>query len=192
MRHVADRFTAILDANVLYPFLVRDVLLSFAAAGLFRPLWSEKIMHEWSSRLIETKPERREKIESTVRVMNEHFPEAIVTGYDALIASLNLPDPDDRHVLAAAIRGQAHIIVTENLKDFPEAELEKYDIECCTADEFIANTFQLYVTDALAALKAMRARYVRQPLTPDELKLRLTAAGLVLTASEITPHLSVI
>ncbi len=113
MRHVADRFTAMLDANVLYPFLVRDVLLSLAEAGLYRPVWTAEINAEWSENLIAGKPEREAAIKATIEAMNEAFPEAVTTGYEDLIPSLTLPDNDDRHVLAAAIRSGASVIVTE-------------------------------------------------------------------------------
>ena len=188
--HVADRFTAVLDANVLYPFLVRDVLLSFAWAGLYRPIWTDRINDEWSRNLIAKKPDRAEKIKETVEVMNEAFPEANIEGYETIIESLALPDPDDRHVLAAAIKGHAGIIVTNNTKHFPAATLDGFDVEVSTADEFIVNTFQLYPMDAVAAIRAMRARYASPALSADELKLRIIAAGLVLLAAELDPHLS--
>jgi predicted nucleic acid-binding protein len=108
MRHIADRFTVILDANVLYPFLMRDVLLSSARAGLFRARWSRSIMDEWVRNLISNKPEKERQIHRTASLMNERFPEAVVEDYEALIPSLSLPDEKDRHVLAAAIRAGAH------------------------------------------------------------------------------------
>lgn len=188
MRHVSDRFTVILDANVLYPFLVRDVLLPLAAAGLYRARWSPDIMEEWSSHLIKAKPERQEKIIKTVDTMNEHFPEAVVEGYEDLIPSLNLPDENDRHVLAAAIKADASVIVTENTRDFPPEVLSKFDIETRTADEFAVDTFELYVTDAVTAMRDMRARYTKPAKTPDELIVSLVACRLVDFANALGPH----
>lgn len=185
MRHVADRLTAILDANVLYPFLVRDVLLSLAEAGLYRVVWTAEINAEWSERLVAEKPGRKAAIEATIEAMNEAFPEATTTGYEDLISSLSLPDADDRHVLAAAIRSGASVIVTENLKDFPPDMLAKYDIETRSADEFVLNTFELYPTDALHALKTMRARYFKPPVTPAELIQRMLKVGLVATVAAL-------
>src|SRR5665213_919654 len=98
MRHIADHFTATLDANVLYPFLIRDVLLSLADAGLFRPIWSADIQAEWSSHLIAAKPDKETAILRTVAVMNDAFPEAVTDGYQSLIPGLDLSDPNDRHV----------------------------------------------------------------------------------------------
>jgi len=129
MRHVSNRFTAILDANVLYPFLVRDVLLSLAEAGLYRPLWTAEINDGWTRHLLEKRPDAVEQIKATVSIMNDAFPEAVVDNYHDLIPAIELPDPNDRHVLAAAIRGSAHVIVTENISDFPSDKLDHYDLE---------------------------------------------------------------
>jgi predicted nucleic acid-binding protein len=135
---IADRFVVILDANVLYPFGVRDVLLRFAEAGLYRARWSEAILLEWTTNLLAQKPHLKGSIESQLAAMRRAFPEALVEEYEGLAASLHLPDKDDRHVLAAAIRAGAQIIVTENLKDFPIDELKPYDIEAMSADSFLA------------------------------------------------------
>jgi predicted nucleic acid-binding protein len=188
VRHVSDRFAALLDANVLYPFLVRDVLLSLAEAGLFRPLWTDSINDEWARALIERMPERKEQIAETISLMNEAFPEARIENYEDLVPVLELPDPNDRHVLAAAIRGAANVIVTENIADFPRQILDRYDLDSRTADEFILNTTQLYPSDAAAALKAMRERYQSPPLSPDELLQSMLKAGLVTTVAELTPQ----
>lgn len=188
MRHVADRFVVILDANVLYPFLVRDVLLSLAAAGLYRPRWSPDIMNEWSSKLIEARPELRDQIPETMATMKQAFPEAMVVGYEDLVLSLHLPDENDRHVLAAAIKVGASVIVTENTKDFPSAVLDKYDIETRTADEFSVDTFQLYESDAVGAMRDMRKRHKKPTKTPDELIVSLVACGLIDFANSLTTH----
>jgi predicted nucleic acid-binding protein len=188
MRHVSDRFAVVLDANVLYPFLTRDVLLSLAHAGLYRPLWSAEITLEWKRHLIERKPKKAGQIDQTARLMEEQFPEALVEGYESLIPALTLPDPGDRHVLAAAIRGGAQAIITENLRDFPKERLAAYDIEVNTADEFCLSTIQLYLPDAIQAIHVMRRRYVAPPMTPAELLISLNACGLVRTAAELQSH----
>lgn len=192
MRHVSDRFTAVLDANVLYPFLVRDVLLSLAEAGLYRPVWSDAINLEWMKHLIERMPQKEQKIRETVEVMNEAFPEAAVTNYENLIPILGLPDPDDRHVLAVAIRGGANVIVTENVSDFPADVLDHYDIEARSADEFILNTIELYPADAPAALKSMRQRYVAPSQSAEELLQAMLRSGLVATVAALRPCLALL
>ena len=107
MRRVADRFVVLLDANVLYSFRVRDVLLRFAEAGLYRARWSRQIIEEWTKNLIRNKPHLKESVQSQVHAMERAFPEAIVEGYEDLIPTIVLPDKNDRHVLAAAIRSGA-------------------------------------------------------------------------------------
>jgi predicted nucleic acid-binding protein len=189
MRHIADRFTVVLDANVLYPFLVRDVLLTMAEAGMFRARWSAEIMDEWQRNLIADKPEKEAKINRTAFVMTEAFPEALVDGFDALIDKIDLPDPKDRHVVAAAIQADAQHIITNNIKDFPPGVLDRYGIEAKTPDDFIVSTFELYPTDAVAALRAMRQRYNDPEMSKADLMLALIKAGLPKTAAALKPHI---
>lgn len=183
-----DRIAAVLDANVLYPFMVRDVLLSLAAAGLYRPVWTDRINEEWSRNLIASKPGRTAGILSTIETMNEAFPEARLEGFEDLIETLDLPDANDRHVLAAAIRSEASVIVTQNLSDFPPGVLAQFDIEARAADDFIADIVRLHPRDVARALHVMRARYDAPPLTADELLQSLLKSGLMATAALLKSH----
>ena len=183
MRNIADRFVVLLDANVLYPFRVRDVLLRFAEAELFRARWSRDIIDEWTRNLIADKPHVEKSVRSQVAAMEEAFPEAMVEGYADLIPALNLPDKNDRHVLAAAIRAGAQHIVTENLTDFPKEATLPYGIEAVSADSFLASTFELYPTDAVKALRQMRKDYQNPHMDPSEFLLDLMRVGLARTAS---------
>ena len=178
MKNIADRFVVILDANALFPFRKRDILLNFYHAGLFRARWSEQILNEWTRSLLDLKPDLEHSIRSQQRAMQEHFPEALVTGYEPLVAALELPDPDDRHVLAAAIQCGAQHIVTDNLTDFPAERLEPHDIEAIDADEFLSRTFDLYPSEALAVLSQLRAHYNDPPYSPPEFIMDLTAKRL--------------
>jgi predicted nucleic acid-binding protein len=113
-------FIAFYDANVLYPAELRNLLMHLALTGLFRAKWSADVHEEWISALLEKRPDlTRDKLERTRALMDLHAVDALVTGYEDLIPGLQLPDPNDRPVLAAAIRGQATVIVTMNLRDFP-------------------------------------------------------------------------
>jgi predicted nucleic acid-binding protein len=188
VRAITDRLSAMLDANVLYPFLVRDVLLSFADAGLYRPLWTDRINEEWSSNLIEKFPEKEAQIKATIQVMNGAFPEALVQQYENLIEDLQLHDIDDRHVLAAAIRGGANVIVTENFKDFPSVVLEHYCLDALTADEFVLNALESYPADAVEALERMRLRYATPPHSPEQLLQAMLRCGLARTVAFLTPQ----
>ncbi len=129
MSFIADRFVVVLDANVLYPFRKRDLLLSFYAAGLFRCRWTDEILGEWVRNLIAQKPALVASIDQQLAAISQAFPESLVTGYEAIVATLSLPDPNDHHVLAAAIVCGAQHIITDNLKDFPQESLSPFDIE---------------------------------------------------------------
>jgi predicted nucleic acid-binding protein len=183
LRNVSDRFVVVLDANVLYPYRVRDALLRFAEAGLFRARWSPAILKEWRRSLLARRPEVAASIDTQIAAMKRAFPESCVTGGETLIESLELPDPDDRHVLATAIRTGAEHIVTENLKDFPGAALEPFGISAVTADDFLASTFELYPADAFRAMRTMRRDYDRPSFSPGEFIFDLQAKGLPKLAS---------
>ena len=115
--------TALLDANVLYPAGLRDLLLRLADRYLFAPLWSADIHAEWMRSLLADRPDIDAGVlDRTRAVMDEHFPDAVVTGYEAIAAGLDLPDPGDRHVLAAAIHGGADMIVTRSRPDAVSAQ----------------------------------------------------------------------
>lgn len=184
---IADRFTVLLDANVLHPYEVRDALLRFCEAGLFRARWSEDIVEEWTRSVLRRRPELSGSLDRQVEAMREAFPEAWVEGYWPLVQRLDLPDPDDRHILAAAIKAGAQHIVTENLRDFPVDILAEFDIEPVTADAFLCSTFELYPGDACDAIRAMRLAY-RGPPSIDEFLLRLTRQGLVRLAALAQPY----
>ncbi len=185
MKHIADRFVVVLDANVLYPFRMRDILLRFYHAGLFRGRWTEEILREWISNLLTAKPELQRSIESQLSAIKRAFPEALVTGYEPTVPGLEMPDPDDRHVLAAAIKCGAQHIVTQNLSDFPSAILDEFGIEAIDADEFLYRTFELYPAEAVEVLKALRQSYKNPPYSPSEFVMDLTAKGLPKLASQV-------
>jgi predicted nucleic acid-binding protein len=189
MKRIANRFTVIFDANVLYPFLVRDALLTLAEAGMYRARWSAVITAEWRENLLAKRPDRHAAIDRTIRLMEEAFPEALIEGFEPLIDALYLPDPNDRHVLAAAIRAGADHIITNNIRDFPSDALAGYGIEAKTPDDFIVGNIDLFQSDAIAALRAMRARYDSPPINKADFLLALIKAGLPVTAAALKPHI---
>ena len=184
----SDRRIALLDANVLFPFRKRDILLRFHHAGLFRARWTERILDEWTRSLLERKPHLEPSVRSQRRAMREHFPEAPVTGYEPLIGTLELPDTADRHVLAAAIRCGAQHIVTDNLVDFPANILASYDIEAVDADGFLSRTFGLFPSEAFGVLRSLREAYSNPPFTPPEFVRDLVAKGLPRLAAQTEEH----
>lgn len=149
-------FVALLDACVLYPAPLRDLLMRLAVAGLFRAKWSERIHEEWIRGVLREQPDLEERLSRTRALMNKALPDASVEGYKDIETSLSLPDQDDRHVLAAAIVGRADMIVTSNLKDFPETTLAAYNIEAQHPDVFICNTLTLDPPRALTAIRDQR------------------------------------
>ena len=184
MTQFADPRVALLDANVLYPFRKRDILLRFHHAGLFQARWTERILDEWTLNLLEQKPHLEPSIRSQRHAMSEHFAEALVTGYEPLIGTLKLPDADDRHVLAAAIRCGAQHIVTDNLADFPVDLLGRFDIEAVDADGFLSRTFDLYPSEALGVLRTLRETYSNPPFTPSQFVRDLADKGLPRLAAQ--------
>ncbi|MFJ2261400.1 PIN domain-containing protein [Streptomyces sp. NPDC087844] len=131
-------FIAVYDANVLYPSTLRDVLIRVAQAGLVQAKWTDQILDETFRNLKENRPDLDpEKLDRTRERMAGAIRDVLVTGYEPLIKVVELPDPDDRHVLAAAIRAKAQVIVTSNLKDFPVDKLSPWDVQAVHPDSFV-------------------------------------------------------
>ncbi len=160
-------FAAFYDANVLYPAELRNLLMHLALTGLFRAKWSAEVHEEWISNLLEKRPDlKREQLNRTRALMDKHATDALVTGYEALIPGLQLPDPNDRHVVTAAIHGRADVIVTMNLKDFPSSVLAAFGIEAQHPDEFILHLLNLSLRPPLLPQRALIERVSRILLKP--------------------------
>jgi predicted nucleic acid-binding protein len=124
------QITAFLDANVLYPAGLRDLLMRLALQRLFHAKWSDHVHEEWMQSVQRDFPQiTRQQLERTRDLMNRYAVDSLVIGFDHQIEQFKLPDPNDRHVLAAAIMGKADVIVTFNLRDFPAKALRPYSIE---------------------------------------------------------------
>ena len=177
---------------MLYPTLLRDTLLSLAVAGLYHAKWTAAIHAEWTSNLAEDRPDIAPRLAEVVAVMNTSVPDCLVVHFESLIGGIELPDPGDRHVLAAAIVGHADAIVTFNTKDFPETALAPYGIVVQHPDEFIVNQLELHRASALAALKKMRARWTRPPRSAEDLVQAFQARGLSSTADLLREALTFI
>lgn len=171
---------AFLDANVLYPATLRSVLIELALAGAFHPLWSERVHDEWTRSLQRDRPDLSpDRIARTRALMLAHVDDAMVTGFEPLIETLSLPDPDDRHVLAAAIHGGATVIVTANVKDFPAMALVAHDIMALPPDDFITGLLADDPQSVIAALSADRASLKHPPMTTETYLVALERVGLV-------------
>lgn len=179
-------FTALYDANVLHPASLRDLLIRLAASGLFRAKWSDQILDEVFDSVIRVNPDLdRSRLDNTRALMVKAVPDCLVTGYEPLIEALDLPDPDDRHVVAAAIRCHAGVIVTSNLKDFPADVLEPYNVEAQSPDTFLLHLLEIARDQVIMAITKQAAALSQPPMTFDELVDRLGQVGLSRTVATI-------
>ncbi len=176
--------TALYDACVLYPAPLRDLLVSLGGTGLFRARWTDAIHDEWMESLLRERPDlKRDALERTRGLMNKAVPDCLVTGFEPLIRSVTLPHENDRHVVAAAIRCRADIIITRNLRHFPELELAKHGIEAKHPDEFVSSLLGESPAVICETLREMRSRLINPPRSVDEFLGSLERQGLVSTVA---------
>ncbi len=155
-------YAALLDACVLVPSALCDSLLRLAEAGFYRPLWSGRILEEVEDAVLRIRPELEEqRVHRRITLMTDTFEDANVLGWEGVAAGLDLPDPDDRHVLAAAITGGAQAIVTMNIKDFPATALVD-GIEARHPDEFLLDQLDLMPSRLMEVL-VQQAADLRRP-----------------------------
>ncbi len=170
---------ALYDANILYPAPLRDLCIRLAQAGLVRAKWTDRIHDEWMRNVrknnLRVLPNRLERTRS---LMNEAVRDCLVTDYEDVIDSLALPDPDDRHILAAAIRARASIILTYNLKDFPVDILAPYGLEAWHPDDFLLMLLDHAPGLVCTTVKRQRESLRNPPKTAEELLDILEHQGL--------------
>ena len=177
---------AVLDANVLYGAFGRDVLLRLAAGGLYRPRWTARIETEWVAALLTARTDLEpERLARTCAAMARAFPDAEVKDFETHEAGLALPDPDDRHVLAAAIEGGAGEIVTWNVRDFPEEALRPLGMEAVSPDAFVGSMMEEDPERVAEVLRHHRAGLLHPPLTAAEYLSHLERAGLTALAAAL-------
>lgn len=181
------RYTALLDACVLYPTTIADTLMSLSVAGLFAAKWTQTIEAEWVRGVERSRPELIGKLGRRVERMRAAVPDWEVGApqYEAIVPCLSLPDKDDVHVLAAAIAGHADCIVTSNLKDFPASIVGVHGIEVIHPDDFIVMQLDIDAVVGLTAIKAMRKRMKAPERTPEEFAALLERSQLFSTAQRI-------
>lgn len=187
---ISGRYTAVLDACVLFPRLHRDILISLADADLYTARWSAAIEKEWTENLKERYSDAN--IEYLLECMRQAIPDALIIEYEEFIPVIELPDPNDRHVLAAAIRGNADAIVTANVKDFPATILSKNDIEIQTPDQFVLNQVLLHPPRALGAIKRMREGWNRPAMSALKMVDLFEQRNLPQTAAHLRDMLDLI
>ena len=177
---------AVLDACVIYPAPIRDLLLSLADVGLFKPFWSDEINQEWGRSLMIKRPDILPiKIAATVQAMNDSFPDATIKRDESIMSKLHLPDQNDLHVLATAISSGSSYIITSNLKDFPNGQLNQYSIKAIDPDTFILNLFQEQEVLANFALENQIKRLKHPPLSKTEVLAIFEKLGLIQSCNYI-------
>jgi predicted nucleic acid-binding protein len=185
------RFIALLDSSVLFSIRATNLTLHAASAGLYQPAWSAMIHDEWTRSVIaKDVTADPTKIANRRDQMDRAFPSALVTNFEALVAGIVLPDPNDRHVLAAAIRAHADVIVTFNLRHFPAAELVKYGIEAQHPDIFLHHQLTLDPDRFMALVEKARQQLKRPPYTMAEFLDGLRAAKLPILADAIAAKIA--
>ena len=180
-----NRYTVLLDANVLYSVAISDALMEVAATGIYAAKWSKEIDKEWVRNLAQNRSRPEADFHIRRDLMHDACPDWEVPekGWKVLAPCLELPDPTDRHVLAAAIAGHADSIVTANIKDFPVDVLEPLGITVLHPDEFLLQQLELAPLVVLPAFKVMRARLKNPAYTPEKFVGSMERNGLIQTAA---------
>jgi hypothetical protein len=177
------RYTAVLDACVLVPISLADTLLRIAEKSLYRPLWSDRILAEARQAIEEIHPGTG--IDKRFADMQDAFSDALVTGWEELQAGISLPDQDDRHVVAAAIRAGAQAIVTANVNDFPATALDPLGLQAIHPDDFLLDQLDLSPPTILQVIREQAQHTRRPPLTPLDLAATIGRAGVPRFADEL-------
>lgn len=180
---------AVLDACILYPAPLRDLLMHLALVDLFQARWTEEIHAEWMRNVLENRPDlQAARLQRTKDLMNQNLREALVTEYEPLIPALTLPDANDRHVLAAAIQAQADIILTFNHRDFPAATLAAYGLETRDPDEFLSTLYDENAALFWKAAERQRLFLKNPPRSQEEFWATLEAQRLPETVKRLRQH----
>lgn len=168
------------DANVLYGNTLRDLLIRLTQTGRIQAKWTNAILDELQRNLAANRPDiPEEKLRKLRLLMNSAVRDCLVEGHEPLIEGLKLPDPEDRHVLAAAIKAKARVIVTSNLRDFPAEALADWDIEAKSPDDFILDLIHLDGRVVWACVQQIADSRTNPPESVDDVLDALERAGLV-------------
>lgn len=178
----------LIDACVLYPTVMREVLIGVAAKGLFTPLWSARILEEWARAVAQIGDGYEAMARGEIALLKARWPDAEVTYSDDLEASLHLPDPNDTHVLAAAISGKADVLLTMNLKDFPTAVVSAHGVVRRDPDGLLREMFDENPDIVAAVAEDVRQTAERLSGQPQDIrklmkKARLPRLGKALSTS---------
>ncbi|MFI6152209.1 PIN domain-containing protein [Kitasatospora sp. NPDC051170] len=177
-------FVVVYDACVLYPNTLRDLLIRVARAGMVQAKWSEQILDEMDRALVTKVPDQLKRARLR-ELMNQAVRDCLVRGHEPLVEAVKLPDPGDRHVLAAAIKAGAQVIVTLNLRDFPESYLEEWNIEAKSPDDFVLDLIGLDDRVVYSCVQEIAAARRNPPTSFDDVLTMLERSGLIESASAL-------
>ena len=168
----------VLDANLLYPFQLRNLLVQFGVDGIIAPRWTERIHEEWIGNLVAAGRAPLDRLRRTRDLMNRVLPDADVPGWHQHMGDLVLPDPDDRHVLAAALAAGAGTVLTMNLRDFPASALAAYGVQAIHPDGFLCEMHDADPELVMASAEAAHANLSRSTPSFSEYLDTLERQGL--------------
>lgn len=181
---------ALYDACVLYPAPLRDLLMHLALTGLYQAKWTTSIQAEWTRNVLKARPDlTMRQLQRTRDLMDSNVAECLVEAFEHLIPALELPDPNDRHVLAAAIHCHADVVVTFNLADFPGRTLSPFGIKAQNPDDFVVRLLRVTPEPVCAAIRRQRQSLHKPKRTATELLLTIHNQGLVQTAEQLRDFL---
>ena len=150
----------LVDANILFSPPLRDLIIELSNAHFFRARWTQDIHLEWIRAVRKQRPDLPETVLNEMReLINQAVADCVITGYETLIDALELPDPDDRHVLAAAIKGDCSVILTRNVRDFPRKKLRPYSVRALTPTEFLKGYIEIDRKGFVACLRDILHRH---------------------------------
>ena len=186
------RFTAVLDANVLYRVVIRDYLMWLSVKELYSPKWTNQLLEEFTE-IFKKKGINisTEHIQKQVKLMNLTCPDALVTKYEDLLASIKLKDEKDKHVVAAALKCNANVIVTHNLKDFPNEYLCRIGLSALSPDTFIADMIDLSPERCCDAFREMLLTKNKPPYEESDYLEIFKNNGLIQTTVELSKYLEI-
>jgi len=174
------------DACVLYSAPLRDLLMHLAMTYLYQAKWTNEIHDEWIRNVLANRPDlKQSQLERTRYLMNNNIRNCLVSGYEHLIPALKLPDPDNRHVLAAAIHSDSAMILTYNLRDFPNSTLSRYKIVAMHPDPFLNQLLELYPNAVCGAIKKLRENLKNPPVSIFQYLLTLEKQSLPKTVKKL-------
>ncbi|CAM2154589.1 PIN domain-containing protein [Pararobbsia alpina] len=186
---MSSNFTVVYDACVLYPAPLRDLLMHLALTDLYRARWSDMIHDEWTRSLLAKRTDLKpEAVQRTRELMDAHIRDGKVSNFEHLIGVIDLPDPDDRHVVAAAMHAGAELIVTMNVRDFPKERIAKHNVCVQHPDDFIVDLMDLNRQRVLEAIARHRKSMRRPPKTAAEYLDTMSNQGLLQMVDALRPY----